>query len=217
MGDDDDVDDETPERPEKPIEIGELYSKDTPEFDPEFDKVINVLEEFKEHLDKAKSMSPEEQKAYMEDLLNRPPPYPSDPLSPCKNKDMTCRNITQAFGLFTNFGFGEIQELCDLTVFHEALDKMDLDECEEALQPEEQKLPAKVFLNRCLLMTMENIVRERLVSDGFSEEEAQETGVNFGLDWNDKRSRKHDTYSPFSAGWVGPLAEEAEKKFKEEE
>jgi len=213
-----DFDDETPAKPDKPINIGEVYSKDSPEFDPEWSRTIDILEGMKEKMESVKHLSEEKQKAFwVSETEKAIREYPSNPLGPCKHKDLTAAKITEAFGYMTDLGYGDIQELCDLTVFHEALGRMDIDECEEILAPADIKMPPKTFMNRCLLITMENVVRERLVSDGQDSEQAQDTFIYFGMEPKDKRSMREYTFSPFSYDWRGPLAEKAEKSFKEEE
>jgi hypothetical protein len=177
-------------------------------YDPGFEKIMDVLGDIHEKIEESKNLSPEEQRKYWDKVLSQPPSYPDNPLGPCKNQPLTCRSITQAFGLLTDLGFGDIQELCDLTVFHEAIDRMDLDECEELLMPKESKEPISNFVNMCLLMNMEEVVRDRLRLDQLDEELIQETFIYFG--------ERGESFSPFSYDWRGPLAEKANKAFKEE-
>lgn len=190
------------------LKLEDKEQKEGSGYDPEFEKVMDILGGMQEKIEESKNLSPEEQRKYWDKVLSQPPSYPQNPLGPCKNQPLTCRNMTQAFGLFTNLGFGDIQELCDLTVFHEAIDRMDLDECEDLLQPRESKELISNFLNKCLLINMEEVVRDRLRLDKLDEEKVQDTFIYIG--------EEGDIFSPYSYDWRGPLADKAEKAFREE-
>ena len=177
------------------------------ESDPEHYKAMEMLADLREKMQESMKLPPEEQKKYWERLADEEArKYPQNPLGPCRDKNATCRSITQAFGNMTNLGYGDIQELCDLTVFHEALGRFDLAECESELG-----LTAKDslsnFINRCLFFNMENIVHDRLINDNFDEGQVEDTYIYAG---------HADFISPLDFEWRGPLAEEANKRFKEE-
>lgn len=169
-------------------------------------KALEILEDLREKMQESQKLPPEEQKKYWERLTDEAARrYPDNPLGPCQDKNLTCRNITQAFGHLSLLGFGDLQELCDLTVFHEALERLDIHECEQELGLRaNDELPN--FINRCLFFNIENIVHERLLSDNFDEEQVQDTYIYSG---------DSDFISPLSYEWRGPLAEEADKRYKE--
>lgn len=176
--------------------------------DPEHYKAMEILEDLREKMQESKKLPPEEQKKYWERLADVEAwKYPENPLGPCKDKNATCRSITQAFGNMTNLGYGDVQEMCDLTVFHEALERLDLEECRENLGELSSREPLSYFINRCLFINIEEIVRERLLNDDYDEGQVEDTYINNG---------GADFTSPLDFGWKGPLAEEADKRFKEE-
>jgi hypothetical protein len=178
------------------------------ESDPEHYKAMEILADLREKMQESMKLPPEEQKKYWERLADEEArKYPQNPLGPCRDKNATCRSITQAFGNMTNLGYGDLQELCDLTVFHEALERFDLEECRDNLGDPDSKEPLSNLINRCLFFNIEEIVRERLLNDNYDEEQVEDTYIEAG----------HASFiSPLDMGWVGPLAEEAAKRFKEE-
>lgn len=177
--------------------------------DPEHYKTVEMLADLREKMQESLKLPPEEQKKFWERLAEQEArKYPENPLGPCRDKNLTCRNITQAFGAMLNLGYGDIQELCDLSAFHEALERMDLKECREELGPVKKGEDLSDFLNRCLFYNIEAVVKERLLDDEYVEHEVEDT-VLFGGD-------DTPSFSPFSLEWRGPLAEEADKRFREE-
>jgi len=172
-------------------------------------KMEEMLADLKEKMAESRKLPPDEQRKFWEELQDREArKYPSNPLGPCKDKDTTCRFITEAFGHLTNLGYGDIQELCDLTVFHEALERMDINECQVEFGMDAKK-DLSSFINICLFDEMQKVVHERLLNDNFDEEEVEETYIYCG--------ESADFCSPFDFAWMGPLSEEAQKRFDEKE
>lgn len=178
------------------------------ESDPEHYKAMEILADLREKMQESMKLPPEEQKKYWERLADEEArKYPENPLGPCRDKNATCRSITQAFGNMTNLGYGDLQELCDLTVFHEALERLDIEECRDNLGELSSREPLAYFINRCLFFNIQEIVHERLLNDSYDEEQVEDTYIyNGGAGFT----------SPLDFEWRGPLAEEADKRFKEE-
>lgn len=178
------------------------------ESDPEHYKAMEILADLREKMQESQKLPPEEQKKYWERLADEEArKYPENPLGPCRDKNATCRSITQAFGNMTNLGYGDLQELCDLTVFHEALERLDIEECRDNLGELSSREPLAYFINRCLFFNIQEIVHERLLNDSYDEEQVEDTYIyNGGAGFT----------SPLDFEWRGPLAEEADKRFKEE-
>ncbi len=178
------------------------------ESDPEHYKALEILADLREKMQESQKLPPDEQKKFWERLADEEArKYPENPLGPCKDKGRTCRNITLAFGYMSELGYGDLQELCDLTAFHEALEAMDLEDCRKIIGPPRGKEPFSYFINRCLFYNIEKVVQDRLINDDFDEQQAKDTYMYSG---------DRGPISPLDFEWRGPLAEEADKRFKEE-
>ena len=176
--------------------------------DPEHYKAMEMLADLREKMQESLKLPPEKQKEYWERLAREEAKkYPENPIGPCRDKNLTCRNITKVFGHLSNLGYGDIQELCDLTAFHEALERMDINECEQELGRMSSKDKIPNFINRCLFFNIEEVVRERLLNHDFDEKQVHDTYI-YGGDYG--------FISPLDFEWRGPLAEEASKRYKEE-
>jgi len=188
-------DDESDEQPGKPI-------------DPEFEKILDTLGEMKERIEEARKLPPEKQQEYWDRLHHEALcQWPRTPLASCKDPEGVNSAILEAFGSLIQFGYGDMQELCDYSVFKQALKELDVVDCESEFGRDEKETIPDV-INRCFAMKMEDIVKERLRDDGASEDDLDETYLYYG--------ERGDFYSPYNGEFRGPLAERAEKSFREE-
>jgi hypothetical protein len=187
---------ENDEEPGKPI-------------DPAFEEMIDILEEAKEKAEEASKLPPEKREEFWDrehqKLMCQ---WPKSPLGRCKDPEGVTNAILEAFGATYMMGYGDMQELCDFSVFKEALKRIDPNECAEKVgRGKDDELA--YMLSRCLLATAEDITRERLIEDGHDEEQVQDTFVYVG-------ESEHVFWDTFSYEWRGPLAEQAKKRFEEE-
>lgn len=105
--------------------------------------------------------------------------WPEGLLSPAE-----CDLLIENWGYLTFQGYGDIREGMKSQVYREAIKEMDLRECDIGEIKNVEDIPKT--LSGCLAMKIEDLVRQKLIDDGWDREKVQDSNLywNTPLDWD---------------------------------
>lgn len=97
-----------------------------------------------------------------------------------------CDLIIQNWAYLTSQGWGDIREGMKSAVYREAVKELDFSECEELYGEDVPVKEIPKTLSSCLALKIEDLVKQKLIDDGWDEEKVQDSSLywNTPLDWS---------------------------------